>query len=157
MPPIDFTRRTALYRLFDADSVLLYVGIAFDPEARWKGHTKKPWWHLVAEKTVEWHDTRLLALEEEARVVETEKPLYNVLGVDLPMPVPTGMPQRTQGQVVVRIDDELWAAYGRACKAKGLGSRAVGIRMHIAAVVAAYEREQRKIARETATAGAPES
>lgn len=150
MSPIDFTRRTALYRLFDADSMLLYVGIAFDPDARWKGHVKKPWWHLVAEKTVEWHDTRLLALEEEARVVEREKPLYNVLGVELPMPIPTGRPQRSQGQAVVRIDDDLWEAYGRACKAKGLGSRAVGIRMHIRAAVADFEREQRRIAREEA-------
>jgi hypothetical protein len=152
LPPIDFTRRTALYRLYDADSALLYVGIAFDPEARMPGHKRKPWWPLVASKTIEWHDTRLLALTAEARVVGTENPLYNVLGVARPMPIPTGKPSRSSGQAVVRVDNDLWEAYGSVCKAKGLGSRAVGIRMHIAAAVAEFERKGRREARAAAKA-----
>jgi predicted GIY-YIG superfamily endonuclease len=53
---------TALYRLFDTDGVLLYVGITRDTEKRWRQHAlKKPWWPQVAERTVEWHPTRLAA------------------------------------------------------------------------------------------------
>lgn len=155
MPPIDFSRRTALYRLFDAQGVLLYVGIAFDPEARWKDHVRKPWWPLVATKTVEWHETRLLALDAEADIVVSERPLYNVLGVDQPMPVPTGKPGRAQGQAVFRMDDETWEAFGRACKAIGV-SRSTAIRMHIKSRVAEFERNQRREAQH-ATATAPEA
>ena len=153
MPPIDFNRRTALYRLYDDDGVLLYIGIAFSPEARWKDHTRKPWWHLVAKKAVEWYDTRLLALEAEARAVESERPVYNVLGVSQPMPVPTGKPSRAQGQAVFRCDDKTWTEFGRACKAIGLG-RASAIRMHIIKSVEEFEREQRRIARESAATAA---
>ncbi len=41
---------------------------------------------------------------------------------------------------VVRIDDEDWAAYELACKAKGL-SRAADIRMHIKRELAAWRRQ----------------
>ncbi len=41
---------------------------------------------------------------------------------------------------VVRIDDEDWAAYELACKAKGL-ARAADIRMHIKREVARWRRE----------------
>ncbi len=77
--PIDFTRRTALYRFFDREGRLLYVGVAFDPETRWKEHEKsKPWWSDVARKTVVWRDSRLDALTDEAAAISAERPLYNV-------------------------------------------------------------------------------
>lgn len=70
--------RTALYRLFDAEGVLLYAGIAAFPEARWREHAGiKPWWHLVADKTVDWFETRIEALLEEARVTREEGPKYD--------------------------------------------------------------------------------
>jgi hypothetical protein len=48
---------------------------------------------------------------------------------------------------VVRIDDEDWAAYEKACKDKGL-SRAADLRMHIKREVAAYRRRLRAEAEE---------
>lgn len=50
---------------------------------------------------------------------------------------------------VVRIDDETWAAYDRVCAARGI-SRADAIRQNIKREIAEFEREQRRIARETA-------
>ncbi|KAB7850177.1 hypothetical protein [Streptomyces mobaraensis] len=41
---------------------------------------------------------------------------------------------------VVRIDDEDWAAYEQACRAKGL-NRSADIRMHIKKEVAAWRRQ----------------
>lgn len=49
-------------------------------------------------------------------------------------------------QRVIRIDDPTWAAYGAACDAKGI-SRSDDIRMHVKAVVADFERQQRRDAR----------
>ncbi|MFD4912816.1 GIY-YIG nuclease family protein [Streptomyces virginiae] len=70
--------RTALYRLFDADGVLLYIGIASYPEGRWREHAgTKRWWHLVDRKTVDWFDTRVEALAEEARATQEESPQYD--------------------------------------------------------------------------------
>src|ERR1043165_2412620 len=71
--------RTAVYRLFDADGTLLYVGISGNPEKRWKGHEVYScrWWPLVAHKQIEWHDDRYLALAHEFLAIHYEKPKHN--------------------------------------------------------------------------------
>lgn len=72
--------RTALYRLFDVDRQLLYVGIGFDPAARWRAHAvEKDWWHLVADKVVTWHDSREAAEVAEAEAILAERPRFNVV------------------------------------------------------------------------------
>jgi metal-responsive CopG/Arc/MetJ family transcriptional regulator len=53
---------------------------------------------------------------------------------------------------VFRLDTETWEAFERSCEAKGI-SRSDAIRQFIKADVAAYEREQRRIARESAAPG----
>lgn len=72
------TERTALYRLYDSEDRLLYLGIAAVPEQRWKLHSdRQPWWHLVARKSVEWHPDRPTAKAAETRLTVEEQPLYN--------------------------------------------------------------------------------
>lgn len=74
----DTEERTALYRLYDKNGVLLYAGIAVDPRNRWGQHARtKPWWPRVVVKEVEWHDTRIEALAAESVAIAVEKPLYN--------------------------------------------------------------------------------
>jgi predicted GIY-YIG superfamily endonuclease len=73
--------RTALYRFFDADGALLYVGITYDTEQRFASHrNSSPWWKDVADESVEWFDTRPLALAAELEAIRTERPRHNVLG-----------------------------------------------------------------------------
>ncbi|SDL28519.1 GIY-YIG nuclease family protein [Streptomyces indicus] len=70
--------RTAVYRFFDADDVLLYVGIATNVTKRWRQHENaKNWWHLIARSSVTWFESRSGAEAEEARSVDEERPLYN--------------------------------------------------------------------------------
>lgn len=70
--------RTALYRLYDADGRLLYVGITSNPKARWGAHARdKHWWPEVARKTTEWFETRKSAERIEKIEVEDERPRYN--------------------------------------------------------------------------------
>jgi len=72
------TGRTAVYRLYDADGVLLYVGIADGVTARWKHHgNAKEWWPQVARKDATWHATRTGALSAEAHAIATEEPVHN--------------------------------------------------------------------------------
>lgn len=70
--------RTALYRLYDADNRLLYVGITSNLKARWSAHSRdKRWWPEVAHKTIEWFETRKSAERIEKIEVEEEHPRYN--------------------------------------------------------------------------------
>lgn len=74
--------RTALYRLFNIEGRLLYVGITDGPETRWNTHaSQKHWWPNVATKTVEWFDTRNDAEAAERRAIYAEAPLHNVMHV----------------------------------------------------------------------------
>jgi predicted GIY-YIG superfamily endonuclease len=69
---------TALYRLYDANDVLLYLGITFSPRARWEQHRReKTWAHLVTRRTVEWYPDRPSALAAEAAATAAEKPLHD--------------------------------------------------------------------------------
>lgn len=69
---------TALYRLYDTEGRLLYLGIAKLPKFRWQRHADlQPWWHLVARKTVDWYPDRDAALAAEKRFTAEEKPFYD--------------------------------------------------------------------------------
>lgn len=75
------SERTALYRLYDADKTLLYVGVTDAPSARWIQHSRdKPWWPEVAMKEVEWYSSRREALSAESAAISAEAPAYNVMG-----------------------------------------------------------------------------
>lgn len=148
MPRIDFSRRAALYRLFDSEGRLLYVGVAFNPETRWKDHAKdKPWWNDVKRKAVVWCTTRTDALADEAEAIRTERPLYNVKDSNVSRstgPRPHAAPRvkpRGWKDRVVRVSDEDWSAYDEACAAKGI-SRPDDLRIYIKQRVTAYRRQQ---------------
>lgn len=72
--------RTALYRLYDANDQLLYVGIATDPKRRWVQHSldkRDSWWSDVDRKTVHWFDSRSEADAAETLAIREERPLRN--------------------------------------------------------------------------------
>jgi DNA-binding transcriptional regulator YhcF (GntR family)/predicted GIY-YIG superfamily endonuclease len=74
------SERTALYRLYDVANRLLYIGIAKDPEVRWRGHADSPtspWWPQVERKEFEWFPSREAADEAETVAIATEQPLHN--------------------------------------------------------------------------------
>jgi prevent-host-death family protein len=74
-----------VYRLYDADEALLYVGVAADPLTRFRQHRRdKPWWPRVALREVEWHDSREQALKVEAEAIVRELPRHNDVGVPWP-------------------------------------------------------------------------
>lgn len=73
------TQPHALYRFFNSDGRLLYVGITNDPGRRWREHAgDKPWWHEVTVTTIERFATRGEVRDAEKAAIVTEKPLYNV-------------------------------------------------------------------------------
>jgi len=87
--PLNMTKRTAVYRLFGDADRLLYVGIAFDLSRRYMQHKKtKPWWPEVLRKEVCWFETRRLAEAAEHTAIVSERPCYNVRGVEDPVRMP---------------------------------------------------------------------
>lgn len=66
-----------LYRFYDAQGRLLYIGIAVDFLARWGKHRKKTWWPLVARMEIEQHPNRAAACAAERKAIILEKPLHN--------------------------------------------------------------------------------
>jgi hypothetical protein len=70
---------TALYRHFDANGDLLYIGISKDPEGRWMAHrgNREPWIHQAARRTDEWYNSRPEALTAEAKAIRAERPPFN--------------------------------------------------------------------------------
>lgn len=68
----------AVYRLYDVNDELLYIGSSDNPEKRWAAHrSTKSWWPQVARREVTWHPWRE-AWREEASAIWHEEPKYNV-------------------------------------------------------------------------------
>jgi predicted GIY-YIG superfamily endonuclease len=72
--------RVAVYRYYDKDGALLYVGSARDPQKRYNQHrsTAWRWWWDIAKTRVTWHQTREDAENEERRVYAEESPIHNM-------------------------------------------------------------------------------
>jgi hypothetical protein len=68
---------TALYRHFDKDGRLLYVGISVNVLQRTHEHRASHWWRKITDITIERYDSREAASAAESVAIEVEKPLYN--------------------------------------------------------------------------------
>ncbi|MFF8840492.1 GIY-YIG nuclease family protein [Streptomyces sp. NPDC015130] len=81
-PPCDSPGATALYRFFDAESRLLYVGITSRLRVRMTEHARDyagTWWPEVDKRSVDWYPTRTDAGQAERTAIKDEQPLHNVL------------------------------------------------------------------------------
>lgn len=121
------SEHAAVYRLYDAAGVLLYVGVAARPESRWKQHAlAKRWWPEVARRDVQWCADRQAALKAEAAAIREEGPLYNTVvpqadGSVRGALLRTDVPEIARGTSdpeyrKVRIEDDLWERFGAAVK-----------------------------------------
>lgn len=73
------SQRTALYRLYNAEGNLLYIGISSDPSRRFRDHrSRHSWWGEVTNHSLEWFEIEFHALLAEVRAISTEAPRYNV-------------------------------------------------------------------------------
>lgn len=75
---------TTLYRYFDSEGQLLYVGITKNQFNRLQDHAKiQPWWHEVVTGTFSHYQSREEALDAETVTIATEMPKYNLAGPTL--------------------------------------------------------------------------
>jgi predicted GIY-YIG superfamily endonuclease len=141
----DANRATAVYRFFDRDGRLLYVGIAFDPAERWEKHAAvAEWWKDAADNTIDWYDTRAEAGRAELTAIRYEKPIYNKVGNVKPYQKPT----KRRGMKLPRrvpIVDDIWAIYEKLCAEAGVTPE-VDMRTHVEGRLKARKAEQRRYA-----------
>ena len=71
---------TTLYRYFDKDGRLIYVGITRDVWRREAEHSCSHWFHLSVRKETEEYSSRYKAEQAELQAIQDKKPLYNVVG-----------------------------------------------------------------------------
>lgn len=68
-----------LYRYFDSDGRLLYVGITGDNTKRQSQHRRNSFWFgEIASATFEHFDNRKKADDAESEAITKEKPMYNI-------------------------------------------------------------------------------
>ncbi len=68
---------TYLYRYFDADQQLLYVGITTEPLLRHKAHQTAPWAKFATTMSVDRYPYRRIAEAAEFRAIDIEAPFFN--------------------------------------------------------------------------------
>jgi predicted GIY-YIG superfamily endonuclease len=69
-----------LYRVYDAQGALLYIGITMNPGSRFAQHSEdKPWWTDVADIRVEHYGSREEVLAAERDAIKSEHPRFNVV------------------------------------------------------------------------------
>lgn len=72
---------TAVYRLYDVEDRLLYVGMGRNPMGRWASHADQHvWWPAVARFEVAWYATRQEAAAEERRALKEDDAVHNIHG-----------------------------------------------------------------------------
>ena len=78
-----------VYRCFDADGVLLYVGRTSRPRSRLKAHSiLSPWWKNGVRVQIKLHKNRDASVIAERDAIRTERPLFNIQ-----MQCPPGSPR----------------------------------------------------------------
>lgn len=70
---------SSLYRHFDREQKLLYVGVSISAVKRLGEHALHSHWHSqIANVTIEHFETRKEAIAAEKEAIESEKPLHNI-------------------------------------------------------------------------------
>ena len=91
--------KTALYRHFDADGRLLYVGISDALSARDQQHRAvAPWHSQIVRTETQWLNSRDHAVALERVAIQYEKPLHNLANTR------ALLPSKAQGREAALVD-----------------------------------------------------
>lgn len=94
------TDETALYRYYDADGRLLYVGISYNPISRQSQHSSSSAWYRECDRmTAQWFATRFEALEAEAKAIRLENPIHNKARPEEPRPESASTMRQRNGRL----------------------------------------------------------
>lgn len=115
MPKVPLEDRPhSLYRFFNDQGDLLYIGITADLMMRWNAHhADKDWWRSVSYSTIQHFANRTTVFAAERAAILAEKPRYNVTHnrrskatVSGSFALPDGLVDFTSAQL--KIDGATW-------------------------------------------------
>ncbi|WP_181307710.1 GIY-YIG nuclease family protein [Nonomuraea fuscirosea] len=70
--------QAAVYRLFNTDDEMIYVGSTVNLPARLRAHAKqKRWWPEVHRREISWHETPEEAQAVESEIIRATRPIHN--------------------------------------------------------------------------------
>lgn len=73
-------KETLLYKMFNSDGEIIYIGITCCYEVRMREHrNSKFWWDEVDSITTRKYSNRIKALEAEKRAIKKYNPVYNII------------------------------------------------------------------------------
>lgn len=73
------TDPSAVYRIYDSNAELIYVGMSYEPDTRVRVQRReKPWGHEIARHEVDWHPNRAASQRAEEQLIKQEHPRHNV-------------------------------------------------------------------------------
>jgi excinuclease UvrABC nuclease subunit len=85
-----------LYRHFDANGTLLYVGMSLNALNRLIQHRQVSlWFDEIANITIEKFETKDQLIEAEMQAIKTESPKYNIIHSDINKPLRKPRRQKT--------------------------------------------------------------
>ena len=96
-----------LYRFYDHDETLLYVGITANVERRLDKHRNRSFWTSVARIDLQHFATRLEATDAETLAIRTESPVFNLSRPHIRPHFPNGIVEFIDCEVCGRqnVDD----------------------------------------------------
>lgn len=127
----DREESNVLYRFFDANGRLLYIGVTANIKTRWKDHSRnKPHWRDVATATIEHFDSQEEVIKAEAEAIAAERPAWNVvhntgrpLSPDRPISADRRAGRRTIKELEEDIRDGEWITGSDACRLFGMRTK----------------------------------
>lgn len=75
-----------VYRLYDREGTLLYIGASSQYEARVTEHRKREWGDQIYHVGCEAFESREAALTAEFQAIVAEQPLHNIFGIQIGIP-----------------------------------------------------------------------
>lgn len=101
--------KTALYRHYGANDVLLYVGISLSATARLAQHsTSAPWYEDIQRVNIEYFDTRAMAQEAEKNAIIYERPLFNKAYYKHKYRIPANIPYEKLSEIMEGSDRDIY-------------------------------------------------
>lgn len=150
------SKRNAVYWIYDAEDVLLYVGVSDHFGRRWDQHARsQSWWPDADHQTVRWYASRGDAELAEKVAINDEGPIHNIrdspwekrvkddgTGFYVALKPPPEKRTGTRGtkREAIRVEPELWREYGMVCEADST-NRSLDLRTHMERKVRAWKRK----------------
>jgi excisionase family DNA binding protein len=116
-----------LYRHFDAEGVLLYVGVSLNAFARLAKHRNcSHWFGLVRNMTIEDFPSREDSLRAETEAIRNERPLHNILKMGMGVPrKPPSFADISREEIIRRVTFAPVYSVKEAAQCLGVSGRCV--------------------------------